>query len=896
MAQIQVQKPSNTSKIEKFLGLNEDTTGDTQLQLGESPNMTNFRITENYKLRKREGYTQLFSSYGAYTIRGMFSGNINSTLYQLFAMNGKIWVQQLISGTLYNSLDTSTYSNVDVVKTIALTLSPIQAGTTGIDAFNIYTNTARQSLTEVSQANINISLPVGTSKYYYHTDKSIWIILPKGTYSTITAARTGLGTSYVYQQLYNASITLSDTTTNFFTFDNTIYTFGNSVSSSRKTSLYIMDGTDYYYWDEISFEKVVGYIPQVSISSLYDGTEAAEFEPLNLLTDKRYQSLTGAADYSISDLQYDTLDKTTFVNVHVVKTLPIASIVAGTTGIDGIIVYKNNLGTILSEVSYANIDLVGSIGKYYIGVDKSIWIIVSKTAYSTIADARIGLGTSYWCPLVYKIIQDHLKVIDYVYLYNATSNIFQLKTATTDYVVNRELGTIRFISQPVANPNTIKIYYSKGFQSDLSTVSGTVTYNIKYNDINVTNLDSVDFVYLNGTLKTLTTDYTVNLTNGTITFTSNPGNGTLNLVIYASKSSITRNEITDRKYNMRFGGSNDFRIFLYGKSIGTGTNRYYYSNLANGLPSASYFPTTFYNEVGTPENIITGMTRQYDRQIIFTDITGAYYSYYQTTTIDGIVYPSFPLYTLNKVIGNIAMGQVQVVQNNPFSIFKGIQEWVATSVQDERNAKNISKRIQVSLDSIDLSQVTTIDWEKNYEYWICLNDKAYIYNYKLDVWYKFEFADNTKPLLVVDDILYFGTDNGQIMQFSTGDLDDNGDIIDAHWESGFYDFNAEWLQKYIYEMWISIKPEGKSSVDITYETNYNQSPQTYVASYDLVTFLGMDFSDFSFATSSNPQPFRFKIKAKKFVYFKINLDNDNIGETLTILSINLASSFGSKTR
>jgi hypothetical protein len=97
-------------------------------------------------------------------------------------------------------------------------------------------------------------------------------------------------------------------------------------------------------------------------------------------------------------------------------------------------------------------------------------------------------------------------------------------------------------------------------------------------------------------------------------------------------------------------------------------------------------------------------------------------------------------------------------------------------------------------------------------------------------------------------------------------------------------------------MWISIKPEGKSSVDITYETNYNQSPQTYVASYDLITFLGMDFSNFSFATSSNPQPFRFKIKAKKFVYFKINLDNDNIGETLTILSINLASSFGSKTR
>ena len=60
MAQVRVQKPSNPTKIDRFLGLNEDSTGDTQLKLGESPDMTNFRITENYKLKKREGYSPLF--------------------------------------------------------------------------------------------------------------------------------------------------------------------------------------------------------------------------------------------------------------------------------------------------------------------------------------------------------------------------------------------------------------------------------------------------------------------------------------------------------------------------------------------------------------------------------------------------------------------------------------------------------------------------------------------------------------------------------------------------------------------------------------------------------------------------------------------------------------------
>ena len=34
MAQVKIQKPSNPTKIDRFLGLNEDSTGDTQLKLG----------------------------------------------------------------------------------------------------------------------------------------------------------------------------------------------------------------------------------------------------------------------------------------------------------------------------------------------------------------------------------------------------------------------------------------------------------------------------------------------------------------------------------------------------------------------------------------------------------------------------------------------------------------------------------------------------------------------------------------------------------------------------------------------------------------------------------------------------------------------------------------------
>ena len=49
-AQIKVQKDIKPTKIDKFLGLNISNTGDTQIQLGESGNMDNFDITDDYKL------------------------------------------------------------------------------------------------------------------------------------------------------------------------------------------------------------------------------------------------------------------------------------------------------------------------------------------------------------------------------------------------------------------------------------------------------------------------------------------------------------------------------------------------------------------------------------------------------------------------------------------------------------------------------------------------------------------------------------------------------------------------------------------------------------------------------------------------------------------------------
>jgi hypothetical protein len=46
----------STITIDKFLGLHQDSTDGLNIEVGELAELTNIRITENYKMRKREGY------------------------------------------------------------------------------------------------------------------------------------------------------------------------------------------------------------------------------------------------------------------------------------------------------------------------------------------------------------------------------------------------------------------------------------------------------------------------------------------------------------------------------------------------------------------------------------------------------------------------------------------------------------------------------------------------------------------------------------------------------------------------------------------------------------------------------------------------------------------------
>jgi len=593
MAVISKQLKPQPTEINIFLGLNEDTTGDTQLKLGESPYMINFRITENYKLKSREGYKELFASLGAFNIRGMWYGKIANSYHFLFATNGKVYEHDLTTG-------------------------------------------------------INTEIGI-----------------------------------------------LTDNDTFCFGFDDKVY---------------ILNGYEYKYWDGTTFGDVAGYIPTVAIGTPPAGG-GTPYEQINLLTGSKKQSFSG----------------------------------------DG------------------------------------------------------------------------------------TSTVYQLAE---------------------------------------------------------TNIDSVDSVNVDGSLLAAGTDYTVDLTKGTVTFTTAPSNNTDNVIIQWTKASTAnRQKITKCRASMIYGGKNDIRLHFWGNPDYKNT-RFTSGIPIDGSTSAEYFPYNLNADIGSYEFAITDIVRQYDRQIIYTE-KDAYYSYYQ---IDENGNSSFPVYPLNSVVGNMAFNQAQIVQNNPLTVFKGVYEWISTSVRDERNAQYLSKKVQPSLDEVDLTKALTIDWEEKGEYWLCVSNTVWIYNYRNATWYKFQLTDTPTCFLVINGELYFGTNNGQIMKFEADLRNDNGSDITYTWEMNFYDFQSEWLQKFLDRIWISMQPGSKEKITVKWETDKKVSTRTYDIQYNLMDYYKIDYSNWSYLTYYNPQPFRIKIKAKKFVYFKLILENTTNTERATILSINLLSRTGGEAK
>lgn len=408
-----------------------------------------------------------------------------------------------------------------------------------------------------------------------------------------------------------------------------------------------------------------------------------------------------------------------------------------------------------------------------------------------------------------------------------------------------------------------------------------------------TDLASIDKVLVDG-VDAPTSEYTKTLDGGYITFSGShiPVEGIGTVDVYWTKNNTENRGIIEKCTNaFIFGGASDTRVFLYGNP--DTKNREYFSGVTT-KPSAEYFPANNYKDLGTNQYAITGMERQYDRQIIFTEKDTYYATIESSTDALGMLNTDFPAYPLNSDIGNIAVGQTSVLLNNPVTIFNdGIYELKSSAVRDERNMNRISQRVEVDFEDLDLSTAITIDWQEKQEFWVHIptTKMCWIYNYGNNTWYKRSNVE-ANDFTVIDGELYFAG-KGTIYKFDEEERTDEGNkTINAFCQLGFQGFNAEWKKKKIKKVWAMLKPQSKAYVKLSYETDRTTRDLIGEIRYNTCDFWEVNFTDFSFLTSLSVKPFRLKTRAKKFAYFSLIIENDKDRELATVTCVDLKCTTG----
>lgn len=416
---------------------------------------------------------------------------------------------------------------------------------------------------------------------------------------------------------------------------------------------------------------------------------------------------------------------------------------------------------------------------------------------------------------------------------------------------------------------------------------------------------SIDKVLVDGTEKTVTTDYTVDLTNGIVTFVGTaPQQAMDNVDIYWSLDDGNRDIIEGMKFGTVFGGDIDSRVFLYGNP--TCQNRTYFSGISYigdiAVPSVEYFPATAQVDIGPSNFALTDLTRQYDRLLATTNRPEAYYLTIATETlpvtlVDGTstsrLVPSVSTYPLNEIHGNVAPGQGQLLANYPVTVDRNaLIMWKATNVRDEKNMEDISQKIRLDLIEMDLSRFVTLDHQSENQLWFGADKAFYIYNYFNKTFSRLALSDNMVRLADLNNTVYSGTDDGKVLKWGEQFNDFDGEIIEAHWEMDFSDFGTPYLRKTMNRLWVLMQPQGLSSADIKFVTNKSESVNKKHIEYKIQVLDDVIFSDFSFKISRNPQPFRLKMKAKKFTNLKIVIDNEERTDCTILSLIMRVESFG----
>lgn len=388
-------------------------------------------------------------------------------------------------------------------------------------------------------------------------------------------------------------------------------------------------------------------------------------------------------------------------------------------------------------------------------------------------------------------------------------------------------------------------------------------------------------------VKGTNSSYSLDKANGTVYFSTIPPQGTNTLEIVYRKGKGKREEVTRMRCAELYNGITDTRVFLYGD----GSNKTIYSgvDLDKGTPTADYFPDLQEAAVGGANAPITAMIRHFGRLLVFKPESCWSMDANWITDPGGGQISAFRVSPVNRCLGNQALGQVKLLENDPLSLDSGgVYQWQAAagSNGDNREARRISDRVGRTLRRFSFKDTRTFDRKKEQEFWFLCNDQALIYNYANNSWYLYgEMPFRT--MLEIDGRVFGFTAEGRIVELSRRWHEDDGAAIDAYAETGALDFGKDFSRKCSPVLYVALQPESGGRVSVTAETNRRSDYPVRMVTAGLSNFTHVDFRHFSFGTNRKPQVRRVKLRVAKATFYKLVFRSRSASAAATILETDL---------
>jgi len=408
------------------------------------------------------------------------------------------------------------------------------------------------------------------------------------------------------------------------------------------------------------------------------------------------------------------------------------------------------------------------------------------------------------------------------------------------------------------------------------------------------NLDATTVIItVNGVAKIEGTDFTVNRPLGLITFSSAPPVGINNIIITAFKTvQADIDAILNCLAAIPFGGQNDNRLFVGSN----GTGYFYWTGITTAGVNPTYFAYNNYNIIGLTDENITGFGKHYDTLCILKEreIYGETYVYDGTKGV-------FNTFSISSEIGCDCPDTIQSVNNNLVFLnsHNGVYVLVGTAVGSQRNVFPISRNVNPRLlAETNLISASSIDF--NGKYWLCVNDKVYLWDYFLSPyydtgnpeesakrlsWWYFD-SINAASWLVDDVLMYCDRTTGLTVKFQK-QFNDFGTMINAIYRyplrlmgSGIYEFS-------VISGFVIVRGDIRTAYQVTYFTNDDINGDVAREIIEVGSFSLLDFTlpNFTLGVMGPLFSWRLSPYEKNIRYFGAEFQNTKINTDMNISSI-----------